>query len=60
MDDALTAYTAGRADGLAARRDPARAADPVTGADYRVGFLDARIEIFRLHVEARRIAENPE
>jgi hypothetical protein len=57
MDDALQAYGCGRADGLAARRDQERATDPRTGADYRIGFLDGRLEIFRMHTELRRLAE---
>ncbi|GAA3338114.1 hypothetical protein GCM10020358_37390 [Amorphoplanes nipponensis] len=57
MDDALLAYDAGRVDALAGHRDAERARHPRTGADYRMGFLDARIEIFRMLSSARRILE---
>ncbi|MEU7907068.1 hypothetical protein [Actinoplanes sp. NPDC049118] len=57
MEDALEAYGAGRADALAGCRDAARAKHPETGADYRIGFLDGRIEIFRMLASARRILE---
>ena len=56
-DDILTAYFTGRLDGIAARRDQARATDPVTGPDYRTGFLDGRLEVFRLLSNIRRIVE---
>ncbi|MET0423186.1 MAG: hypothetical protein ABW046_04900 [Actinoplanes sp.] len=58
MEDALRAYDTGRADGMAARRDATRAADPATGADYRIGFLDGRIEVFHLHAQTRRLLED--
>ena len=57
MDEAIEAYATGRADGLAARRDQGRAADPGTGGDYRIGFLDGRLEVFRLHSQVRKIVE---
>jgi hypothetical protein len=57
MDGALDAYRAGRADGSAGRRDQARAENPGTGADYRIGFLDARLEVFRMLAAARRILD---
>ncbi len=58
MDDTLHAYETGRADGIAGRRDVAKAADPATGADYRIGFLDGRIEVFRLLAHVRQIVED--
>ena len=60
MDDSLQAYDAGRADGIAGRRDHARAQHHGTGADYRMGFLDGRIEVFHLLAAARRIVEDPD
>jgi hypothetical protein len=57
MDDALLAYGAGRVDALAGERDAARAKHPVTGADYRMGFLDGRIEIFRMFASVREILD---
>ena len=57
MDDALLAYSAGRVDALAGSRDAARAKHPVTGADYRIGFLDGRIEIFRMLAGVREILD---
>ncbi|GAA0505686.1 hypothetical protein Ade02nite_72040 [Paractinoplanes deccanensis] len=60
MDDALLAYQTGRADGMAARRDHTRAQHPETGADYRMGFLDGRIEVFRLLATVRKIVEDAE
>ena len=57
MDEAFEAYAAGHADGSAGRRDGLRAADARTGADYRIGFLDARIEIFRVLAEIRRLVD---
>jgi hypothetical protein len=57
MDDAFRAYRTGRADGMAALRDRERAAHPETGADYRIGFLDGRLEVFRMHTQVRRIVE---
>jgi hypothetical protein len=55
MEDALVAYGAGRLDALAGRRDAARVAHPKTGADYRIGFLDGRIEVFRMFACVREI-----
>jgi hypothetical protein len=55
MDDEFRAYEAGRTDGLAGRRDPVQA-----GRDYRVGFIDGRIEIYRLRASIRRTAEDTE
>jgi hypothetical protein len=60
MDEELRAYEAGRADGAAARRDEERATDRVFGKDYRIGFLDGRLEVFRLNAGLRRIAEETE
>jgi hypothetical protein len=57
MDDALLAYDTGRADALAGRRDAAKAKDPATGPDYRMGFIDGRIEIFRLFAGVRQILD---
>jgi ABC-type amino acid transport substrate-binding protein len=57
MDDALLAYDAGRADALAGERDAARAKHPATGADYRMGFLDGRLEIFRMLAGLRGILD---
>jgi hypothetical protein len=57
MDEALVAYSAGRADALAGHRDAQRVADPRTGADYRMGFLDGRIEVFRMFAGVRKILE---
>jgi len=53
MDESWRAYDRGRADGVAASRDPARAADP----DYRIGFLDGRLEVFRMHAALRKIVD---
>ena len=58
MFDELEAYSAGRADGLAARRDSERAGDPAFGRDYRIGFLDGRLEVFRMLADARKIVED--
>jgi hypothetical protein len=58
MDDCLEAYDTGRADGMAARRDQARAQHPETGPDYRMGFLDGRLEVFRLLATVRKIVED--
>jgi hypothetical protein len=58
IDDTLRAYETGREDGVAGRRDADRAADPATGADYRIGFLDGRIEVFRLLAHVRKIVED--
>lgn len=46
MDDALLAYDSGRADGLSGRHDAARAGDPGTGPDYRVGIVDGQLAAF--------------
>ena len=35
-----------------------RATDPLCGADYRMGFLDGRLEVFRLHAAVRKIVED--
>jgi hypothetical protein len=58
MDREFEAYAAGRSDGLAANRDTGRAADPEFGRDYRIGFLDGRLEVFRMHAGVRKIMEN--
>ena len=34
-----------------------RAKHPSTGADYRIGFLDGRIEIFRMFASVRKILD---
>jgi hypothetical protein len=60
MDDELHAYEAGRADGLAGKRDAARAGDPACGRDYRIGFLDGRLEVFRMLASVRKIVEESE
>ncbi|MBU2665200.1 hypothetical protein KOI35_16985 [Actinoplanes bogorensis] len=57
MDDEILAYDTGRADGIAGRRDHLRAGHPATGADYRMGFLDGRIEVFHLLAAVRRIVD---
>jgi ABC-type amino acid transport substrate-binding protein len=57
MEDALLAYYTGRADALAGERDAARAKHPETGADYRMGFVDGRIEIFRMFASVREILD---
>jgi len=57
MDDALKAYAAGRVDAFAGTRDAARAEDPRTGPDYRIGFLDGRIEIFRMFACVRELLD---
>ena len=57
MDDALLAYATGREDAFAGRRDPERAEHPRTGADYRIGFLDGRIEIFKMLASVREMLE---
>jgi hypothetical protein len=46
MDDALAAYGSGHADGVAGHEDAARAGDPVTGPDYRVGVVDGQLAAF--------------
>ncbi|BFU45321.1 hypothetical protein [Krasilnikovia sp. MM14-A1004] len=53
MEEALRAYGAGRIDGLDGSRDTAQAEDPATGADYRRGFLDGRLEVFRMFAGVR-------
>jgi hypothetical protein len=58
MDQEFEAYAAGRADGLAAHRDADRAADPKYGRDYRIGFLDGRLEVFRMLSSVRKIVED--
>ncbi|WP_433360186.1 hypothetical protein ACQPZX_26275 [Actinoplanes sp. CA-142083] len=58
MDDEFEAYEAGRKDGLAAQRDPARAGHPALGRDYRMGFIDGRMEIYRMHADVRKIVED--
>ncbi|MGX6603457.1 hypothetical protein ACWKSP_15140 [Micromonosporaceae bacterium Da 78-11] len=58
MDDDFSAYCDGRADGIAGCRDDARTEDPATGADYRTGFLDGRIELFRMFAQVRKIADD--
>jgi hypothetical protein len=58
MDRELEAYAAGRADGLAAHRDAGRATDPELGRDYRIGFLDGRLEVFRMLASVRKIVED--
>jgi hypothetical protein len=58
MDDELIAYNAGRADGGAGRRDADRADDPETGADYRMGFLDGRIEVFQMLAQVRKFLDD--
>jgi hypothetical protein len=46
MDDALRAFDAGRADGLAGRRDPGQAEHPDTGGDYRAGLTEGQLAVF--------------
>ncbi|MET0495369.1 MAG: hypothetical protein ABW000_19780 [Actinoplanes sp.] len=57
MEEALAAYGAGRVDALAGYRDEAKVAHPETGADYRIGFLDGRIEVFRMFARVREILD---
>lgn len=57
MNEAFAAYDAGRADGIAGRRDDAATEHPQTGADYRIGFLDGRIEVFQMFAKIRKITE---
>jgi hypothetical protein len=52
------AYNVGRADGGAGRRDPLRAGDLSTGADYRMGFLDGRIEVFQMLAQVRKFLDD--
>jgi hypothetical protein len=47
MDDALAAYGTGHTDGHAGVCDAARAGDPETGDDYRVGVLDGQVAAFQ-------------
>jgi hypothetical protein len=47
MDDALRAYEAGRADGIAGLRDQTMATEPDVGADYRTGLADGQLEVFQ-------------
>jgi hypothetical protein len=58
MDDQLLAYNTGREDGGAGRRDATRADDPRTGADYRMGFLDGRIEVFQMLAQVRKFLDD--
>ncbi|MBM2616513.1 hypothetical protein JIG36_13195 [Actinoplanes sp. LDG1-06] len=58
MDDQILAYSTGRADGIAGRRDHLRAGHPGTGADYRMGFLDGRIEVFHMLTAVRRMVDD--
>ncbi|MEU4423004.1 hypothetical protein AB0F81_20450 [Actinoplanes sp. NPDC024001] len=57
MDDSLQAYTDGRTDGAAGRRDQERADHPETGPDYRVGVVDGSVAAFQaeLVAEVRRL-----
>jgi hypothetical protein len=57
LDDALRAYDAGRGDAMAGCRDSVRARHPETGTDYRRGFLDGRLEVFRMFAQVRRLLE---
>jgi hypothetical protein len=57
MEDEILAYDTGRADGIAGRRDQRRATHPATGPDYRMGFLDGRIEVFHLLRAVRQIQD---
>jgi hypothetical protein len=57
VQELLWAYDTGRQDALAGRRDAAQAGHPVTGADYRIGFLDGRTEMFRMFAAVRKILE---
>jgi hypothetical protein len=56
-DEILLAYFTGRIDGIAGLRNIVTAADPRHGGDYRIGFLDGRIEVFRLLAHVRQILE---
>jgi hypothetical protein len=58
VDDFFAAYQQGRADAGAGTRDAGQAEDPATGADYRRGFLDGRIEIFAVLAKARRFLDD--
>ncbi|HEX5205679.1 hypothetical protein ACFQS1_24125 [Paractinoplanes rhizophilus] len=60
MDDEFEAYEAGRQDGLDGRRDAARAGHAALGRDYRIGFIDGRLEVYRLLADVRKIVENGE
>ncbi|WP_067509948.1 hypothetical protein [Actinoplanes sp. TFC3] len=57
MDEALLAYCEGLADGCAGHRNAGRAGHPATGADYRRGFLDGRLEVFRMLAGVRQMLE---
>jgi len=57
MDEALRAYETGRADAGEGRRNAAHAVDARTGSDYRIGFLDGRLEVFHMFAEIRRILD---
>ncbi len=59
MDEAFLAYTAGRADGSAGRRDARLADDPETGSDYRIGVVDGGVAAFQaeLIAEVRRLQD---
>jgi hypothetical protein len=46
MNDALTAYGTGHADGMAGRHDADLAANPRTGPDYLVGIVDGQVAAF--------------
>jgi hypothetical protein len=59
-DETMRAYFTGRLNGLAGKRDPDEAADPATGPDYRMGFLDGRLEVFRVLAAARKLTEEEE
>ena len=48
MDDALTAYGDGHADGLAGHRDETRSGDP----DYRTGLHDGQVAAFEIDLLA--------
>ena len=58
MEDALLAYDAGRVDAIAGCRDAVRARHPGTGTDYRRGFLDGRLEVFRMFAQVRAFLED--
>ena len=57
-DETLQAYLTGRLNGIAGTRDTTEAADPATGRDYRTGFLDGRLEVFRVLAAARKLTED--
>ncbi|GAA2611470.1 hypothetical protein [Paractinoplanes durhamensis] len=58
MDREFEEYAAGRTDGLAAHRDGDRAGHTEFGRDYRIGFLDGRLEVFRMLASVRKIVED--